>query len=170
MPEVWAPPPDVSSCTLPPEYFRKKRRLGAQGGKGWCEGTGSRTYRESHCRGRGGSGCRSQHKCWALGRAPHSAGCGFGLRPRHMNSTQTTATSLLWVVGWDELTALGAPSWGRWAPWCSQPLLDALSTWAGLCGTQCLLRVQPKTDILAWGGCGAGTGPCALVVAATTGG
>lgn len=85
---------------------------GLSGKKGWCEGGGLRTYRESHCRGRGGSGCCFQHRCWALGPAPHSAGCGSGLHLQCMHSTQTTATSLLWVVGWDEVNCPGTLWWG----------------------------------------------------------
>lgn len=29
-----------------------------------------------------------------------------------MHSTQTTVTSLLWVVGWDEVNRSGTPWWG----------------------------------------------------------
>lgn len=51
-----------------------------------------------------------------------------------------------------------------------QILPDALSTWAGLRGTQRLLRVQPETNVLAGGRRGAGAGTGTLVVAATAGG
>ena len=64
-------------------------------------------------------------------------------------------------------TPLGGMGRLRFAP---QSLPDALSTWAGLCGTQRLLRVQPETDVLARGGGGAGAGTGALIVAATAGG
>ena len=160
-------PPTLVSHLALPGSFRRGGKLGVQGGKGWCDSAGSKTYRESHCRGRGGSGCCFQHRCWARGPAPHSAGCGSGLHPRCMHSTRTTATSLLWVVGWGEVNHLGPPSGDGQVPRGSPAFARCPHTWAGLCGTQCLLRVQPETDVLTWGRCGAGAGTGALIVATT---
>lgn len=98
-------PPSLVFHARPTKILPK----GKEAGKGWCECAGLRTYQESRCRGRGGSGCCFQHRCWALGPALHSAGCGFGLRPQCMRSTQTMVTSLLWVVGWDEVNRPGNP-------------------------------------------------------------
>lgn len=97
--------------------FRRRRKLGVQAGKGCCAGAGRGTYRESRCRGRGGSGCCFQHRRWALGGAPHSAGFGSGLRRQCTYSTQTRATSLLGIVGRMRLTAQGPPGGDQRAPW-----------------------------------------------------
>lgn len=135
------------------------------------KGAGWKTYQESRCKGRGGSGCCCPHRCWAPGPGPHSADCGLGLHPQCTRSTGTTVTSLLWVVGWEEVNCLSTLWWGlEGSLVLPNPGPGVFSTWAGLRGTQCLLRVQPQADVLAWGGRGARAGPGALIVATTAGG
>lgn len=72
----------------------------------WWKSTSQRTYQESHCRDRAGSGCCCQDRHPALGQAPHSSGSCSGPHPPCRHPTQTTVTSLLWIVGGDEVEGL----------------------------------------------------------------
>jgi hypothetical protein len=72
----------------------------------WWDSSSNRTYQESHCRGRAGSGCCCQHRHLVLGEAPHSSGSGSGPHPQCRHPTQTTVTSLLRIIGRDEVDCL----------------------------------------------------------------
>jgi hypothetical protein len=107
--------PKVHSAPLPnlklPEREDEGKGTVASGGEKWLVRGGSRrTYQESRCRGRAGSGYCCQHRHPALEQAPHSAGSGSGLHPQCRHPTQTMVTNLLWVVSWDGVKCLRTPS------------------------------------------------------------
>lgn len=80
------------------------------------------------------------------------------------------AVSSTGVGPWDQLLTAPAAGLGSIFSACTPLRPRRPAFWAGLRGTQCLLCVQPQTDVLAWGGRGAGARTGALIMATTTGG